>query len=288
MIERIGPVESGLGHRHGRGRQGLPHRPDPDGADRRHLRATPPGLDLLGTVGATVAQRHLAERGHRSATRPSVLGSTAAERLGVAAAGPDTQVWLGGQLVHRGRHPRTRCRSPPSSTPRRWSAGRRAERLLDFDGHPTTVYTRSPTSAGGGRPRVLRRAPRTRRRPNEVEVSRPSDALAAKQATDKAFTALLLGLGAVALLVGGVGVANTMVISVLERRAEIGLRRSLGATRGQIRTQFLAESLLLSALGGVGRRAPRRRRHPRLRATPRAGRRWCRPGPRRRRWRRPC
>jgi putative ABC transport system permease protein len=88
--------------------------------------------------------------------------------------------------------------------------------------------------------------------PNEVDVSRPSDALAAQRATDEAFTALLLGLGGVALLVGGVGVANTMVISVLERRAEIGLRRSLGATRGQVRTQFLAESVLLSALGGLG------------------------------------
>jgi putative ABC transport system permease protein len=83
-----------------------------------------------------------------------------------------------------------------------------------------------------------------------VNVSRPSDALAAQAATDKTFTGLLLGLGAVALLVGGIGVANTMVISVLERRSEIGLRRSLGATRRHIRTQFLTESLLLSLLGG--------------------------------------
>jgi putative ABC transport system permease protein len=81
-------------------------------------------------------------------------------------------------------------------------------------------------------------------------VSQPSDALAAQAAADKTFTALLLGLGAVALLVGGIGVANTMVISVLERRSEIGLRRSLGATREHIRTQFLTESLLLSLLGG--------------------------------------
>jgi putative ABC transport system permease protein len=87
--------------------------------------------------------------------------------------------------------------------------------------------------------------------PEEVDVSRPSDALDARAAANAAFTDTLLGLGAVALLVGGVGVANTMVISVLERRHEIGLRRSLGATRGHVRTQFLTESLLLSALGGV-------------------------------------
>jgi putative ABC transport system permease protein len=122
---------------------------------------------------------------------------------------------------------------------------------LQFDGYPTTVYTRTRDDAVISVQAILA-ATANPERPNEVRVSRPSDALAAKQATDTTLTALLLGLGAVALLVGGVGVANTMVISVLERRPEIGLRRSLGATRGHIRTQFLAESLLLSALGGLG------------------------------------
>ncbi len=83
-------------------------------------------------------------------------------------------------------------------------------------------------------------------------MSRPSDALAARAEAEGAFTGLLLGLGGVALLVGGVGIANVMVISVLERRSEIGLRRALGASRGHIRLQFLVESLCLSAMGGVG------------------------------------
>jgi putative ABC transport system permease protein len=88
-------------------------------------------------------------------------------------------------------------------------------------------------------------------RPEEVEVSRPSDALAAKAAAKTAFTSLFLGLGAVALLVGGVGIANVMVISVLERRSEVGLRRALGATRRHVGAQFACESLLLAAAGGA-------------------------------------
>ncbi|TDB91111.1 response regulator [Actinomadura sp. KC216] len=120
-----------------------------------------------------------------------------------------------------------------------------AQRLLGFDGHPTTIYERSAGDTVEDVRAVLARTADPRN-PEQVTVSRPSDGLAAR-----AFTDLLLGVGAIALLVGGVGVANTMVISVLERRGEIGLRRSLGVTRGQIRLQFLTESLLLSGLGGL-------------------------------------
>jgi putative ABC transport system permease protein len=126
-----------------------------------------------------------------------------------------------------------------------------AQTYLHFDGHPTTVYIRVTEGQVTAVWTALGQTANPAA-PQEVAISRPSDALAAKQATDTTLNALLLGLGAVALLVGGVGIANTMVISVLERRTEVGLRRALGATRGQIRGQFLAESLLLSALGGAG------------------------------------
>jgi putative ABC transport system permease protein len=84
-----------------------------------------------------------------------------------------------------------------------------------------------------------------------VNVSRPSDVLEARAAAKGQLTTLLLGLGAVALLVGAIGIANIMVISVLERRAEIGLRRALGATQRHISLQFLTESALLAALGAL-------------------------------------
>ena len=170
----------------------------------------------------------------------------------------------------------TRCRWRRSSTRRRWSAGTRPRAYLGFDGHPTTVYTRARTTRSTRCGRCSPRPP-TRRRPNEVEVSRPSDALAAQQATDQAFTGLLLGLGAVALLVGGVGVANTMVISVLERRAEIGLRRSLGATRGPDPCP-VPRRVAAAVRARRGRRGPARHRgHDRVRQ-PRPGRPWCPPG----------
>jgi putative ABC transport system permease protein len=206
-------------------------------------------LKLPQTVGAVIADGSWLNAA--TARYPAVvLGYTAARRMGIPTAGAQVQVFLGGRwfTVVGILDKVPLAPELDSAALVGWQA---AESYLDFDGHPTTVYARTDDSAVEAVQAVLA-ATANPAAPNEVKVSRPSDALTARQASNRAFTGLLLGLGAVALLVGGVGVANTMVISVLERRAEIGLRRSLGATRGQIRLQFLAESLLLSALGGVG------------------------------------
>jgi putative ABC transport system permease protein len=204
--------------------------------------------DLIGTVGGTV--RSGTWLNAATSKYPAVvLGSTAARRLGITAAGPAVRVWLGGQwfTVVGILNPVSLVPATDASALVGWSVA--AERL-DFDGSPTSVYERSADGAVDWVRSVLP-ATANPEHPDEVEVSRPSDALAARAAVDETLTGLLLGLGAVALFVGGVGVANMMVISVLERRSEIGLRRSLGATRGQIRGQFLTESVLLSGLGAI-------------------------------------
>ncbi len=203
--------------------------------------------DLLGTVGATVASGTFLN--DATAQYPAVvLGARTAEGLGIGAVNADVQIWLGGRwfTVIGILDPVPLAPELDFGALVGWQAGLR---YLGFGGHITTVYLRTDPDAVEAVRSLLARTANPAR-PNEVNVSRPSDALAAKAAAETTFTGLLLGLGTVALLVGGIGVANTMVISVLERRAEIGLRRSLGATRGHIRIQFVAESLLLSLLGG--------------------------------------
>ena len=248
MISRIGPVQrvAATGMLSGVNAYRSDKIPD---AQNGSIAVRAADLDLIETVGGTIADGIWLNAA--SARFPAtVLGATTARRLGIAKAGPDIQVHVGGRwfTVIGILDPVPLAPEIDSSVLVGWQA---AKTYLAFDGHPTTVYTRSADDQVEAVRAVLA-ATANPESPTEVKVSRPSDALAARDATNQTFTALLLGLGAVALLVGGVGVANTMVISVLERRAEIGLRRSLGATRGQIRTQFLAESLLLSALGGVG------------------------------------
>ena len=125
-----------------------------------------------------------------------------------------------------------------------------AETTFDTAPSPETIYVRTQEDAVDA---VISVLPNTAdpESPEEVEITRPSDALEAQEAASSTFDNLFLGLGAVALLVGGIGIANVMVIAVIERRNEIGLRRAIGATRAHIRRQFLLEALLLSSLGGV-------------------------------------
>ncbi|MFE3017075.1 ABC transporter permease [Streptomyces sp. NPDC059256] len=244
MVERVGPVQHATGTA------------DIDARIRRSdvvpeersagVIAQAVGVDLLSTLGGEVDRgTWLDAASERLPT--TVLGAVAAERLGVTRTGEtimmnSTRVVVVGILRPLELVPnldRVAMVGFPA-----------AESHFAFDGHPTTIFERSTDASVEDVWAIL---PRTISPGNAagVKVSRPSDALAAKAATNEGLTTLMLGLGAVALLVGGVGVANTMVISVLERRQEIGLRRALGATRNAIRLQFLTESLLLSGLGGI-------------------------------------
>jgi putative ABC transport system permease protein len=205
-------------------------------------------LNLPATVGATVAAGTFLNAA--TATEPVVvLGASAASRLGIDEVVAGERIWVDQKWFYV-----TGILSPAALAPEIDSSilvgFSAAATYLGFDGHPTTIYVRAATDQVAAAQGVLA-ATTNPEHPDAVNVSRPSDTLVVRAQAKNALTSLFLGLGAVALLVGGVGVANIMVIAVLERRSEIGLRRALGATKGQIRAQFLAEALLLSAGGGV-------------------------------------
>jgi putative ABC transport system permease protein len=194
-----------------------------------------------------------------TATEPvAVLGAAAAQRLGIDQVYPGEAVWLGGMWFYVAGilDPAVLAPEIDTSVLVGYPA---AERYLDYHtsvtghptvGQPTTIYVRAEVDHVAQVQGLL--APTAYpESPNQAVVSQPSAALTARAQTQSALNGLFLGLGAVALVVGAVGVANIMVISVLERRSEIGLRRALGATQGQIRAQFLSEAVLLALAGGV-------------------------------------
>ncbi len=178
-----------------------------------------------------------------------VLGAEAASLLGINNLANPTQVWIGGHgfTVVGILNPVQLVSQMDSMA---FIGFPIAEQYFGFDGHPTGLYLRSVPSQVNAVADVLP-ATVSPANPSVVAVSFPSDILKAELVTKGAYNGLLLGLGAVALLVGGVGIANVMVISVLERRSEIGLRRALGASRRHVAEQFLAEAVMLSVLGGV-------------------------------------
>ena len=226
-------------------------------ANSRGLEVRATSLNLLSVLNTGVARGDWLNEG--TASEPvAVLGSVAARQLGIDRLFPDQRIWLGGQWFNVAGilDPSPLAPAIDASALIGYPA---AQKYLGYvslvrgeenAGPPSTIYVRAATGHEAAVQSLLAQTANPRA-PYEVNVSQPSDVLTARAAAAGAFNSLFLGLGVVALIVGAVGVANIMIISVLERRSEIGLRRALGATKNQIRTQFLAESILLAVIGGV-------------------------------------
>jgi putative ABC transport system permease protein len=247
MIGRIGGVQQvqSIGAVSGAHAYRTPYIPS---VNTNGLNVQAASLDLLPVVATTVAQGHYLNAA--TAQEPvAVLGADATQLLGIDRIYPGERIWVGGQWFYLAGilKPAVLASAIDTSVLVGYPAARK---YLGFDGHASTVYLRAETERVNAVDNLLA-ATANPENPSAVNVSQPSAALVAQAEAKSALNGLFLGLGAVALLVGAVGVANIMIISVLERRSEIGLRRALGATRGQIRGQFLSEAILLGLLGGA-------------------------------------
>jgi putative ABC transport system permease protein len=205
-------------------------------------------VDLPRTLDAQIAQG--AWLNAAAANYPAVvLGAGAAQTLGIERVNPAVAVWIGQRWFTV-----IGILRPVTIAPELDQAALvgipAAHRFLAADTHPTTIYVRTNPNQTVAVRDVLANTTNPEN-PQDVSVSRPSDALAAQIAAKGAYNTLLLGLGAIALIVGAVGIANVMVMAIIQRRREIGLRRALGATRRHIAIQFTSEALTLSALGGA-------------------------------------
>jgi putative ABC transport system permease protein len=214
-------------------------------------------LNLPGAVGTTVAEGRFLNAA--TASEPvCVLGAAAAQRLGIDHIYSGERIWVAGMWFYLAGilRPAVLASEIDDSVLIGFTT---AARYLGYTsvyhrhpalGNPTEIYLRAQNDAVQA---VYNKLAATANPddPTAVTISQPSDALVAAADAKGAFDGLFLGLGAIALLVGAIGVANIMIISVLERRSEIGLRRALGATKGQIRMQFLGEAILLALLGGT-------------------------------------
>ena len=205
-------------------------------------------LGLPATAGTSVAEGEFLNAATRSEP-VCVLGAAAAQLLGIDRVFPGERIWAGNMWLYVAGILKPDVLSPDvdSSVLVGYPF---AEKYYGFDGHPTTIYVKATDSRVNAVDNLLG-AQADPEDPSSADVSQPSSALVAQADAKGAFNTLFLGLGAVALLVGAIGVANIMVIAVLERRSEIGLRRALGATRGHIRIQFLSEAVALGLAGGA-------------------------------------
>ncbi|MGY4771240.1 ABC transporter permease [Kribbella sp. CWNU-51] len=252
MIARIGAVES-VEYTASIDGMNAFRSPLIPGINTNALSVQASSLGLLHTVGTSVATgRYLnAATAHQPV---AVLGAAAASRLGVDRIYQGERIWVGPTPSSGRWFYLAGVLEPAVLTPEIDSAVLigfpAAKKYLSFDEHPSQIYLRANTDQVTAVHDLLGRTANPEN-PGEVAVGQPSDALVARAAVKGALNSLFLGLGAVSLLVGAIGVGNVMLISVLERRSEVGLRRALGATKGHIRIQFLTEAMLLALLGGA-------------------------------------